>query len=86
MQCKIAVPVVSAVLVVCSVARAEQFVLFDGTYTHSVDTTNDSHYYPMLPADMPEDWTQPVDYAHGGAALISNPASDCRHRSSRSRT
>jgi hypothetical protein len=70
MQRKIAVPVASAVLVVCSVARAEQFVLFDGTYTHSVDTTNDSHYYPTLPADMPDDWTQPVDYAHGSVHIV----------------
>jgi len=70
MQRKIAVPVASAVLVVCSVARAEQFVLFDAMYTHSVDTTNDSHYYPMLPADMPDDWTEPVDYAGGSVHIV----------------
>jgi uncharacterized protein (TIGR03382 family) len=60
--------------------RAEQFVLADVSYTHSAQTTQDSHYYPDLPADMPKDWTKPVDYAHGSVHVVldvkTKPAGD----------
>jgi hypothetical protein len=52
---------------------AEQFVLFDVTFTYTHDdamnaTPSKSHYYvkgPMLNADRPKDWTAPVDYRNG---------------------
>lgn len=71
-----------AVLVVglCSVARAEQFVLVDVSYTHSAETTKDSHYYTKPPADAPKDWTNPVDYSTGSVHIIvdvkTKPAGD----------
>jgi uncharacterized protein (TIGR03382 family) len=53
-----------------SVARADQFTLVDVSYTHSAETTSDSHYYVMLPADTPKDWTSPVDWSNGSVHLI----------------
>ncbi len=65
-----------------SVAHAEQFVLVDVSYTHSEDTTNDSHYYVTLPADTPKDWTKPVDWSKGSVHLIldvkTKPAGDAK--------
>jgi len=62
-------------LLLSSVAtsRADQFVLFDTTFTFTkADADNSkpspSHYYlkgPMLNAQRPRDWTAPVDYRHG---------------------
>lgn len=74
----------SALLVLAALAaapvRAEQFVLADVSYTHSAETTQDSHYYPELPADTPRDWTKPVDYAHGSVHVVldvkTKPAGD----------
>lgn len=62
-----------AALSACSAARAEQFVLFDVTFTYTkADADNSkpskSHYYvkgPMLNPDRPRDWTGPVDYRNG---------------------
>ena len=53
--------------------RADQFVLFDATFTFTkADADNSkpspSHYYvkgPMLNAERPRDWTAPVDYRGG---------------------
>jgi hypothetical protein len=46
-------------------ARAEQFVIADATYTHSGQTTSDSHY-PVTPtAETPANWQSPVDYTQG---------------------
>lgn len=46
-------------------ARAEQFVIADVTYTHSGETTSDSHY-PVTPtAETPANWQSPVDYTQG---------------------
>jgi hypothetical protein len=46
-------------------ARAEQFVIADATYTHSGETTSDSHY-PVAPtAETPANWQSPVDYTQG---------------------
>ncbi len=70
MQMRIALSAVVFVLALCHVARAEQFVLVDVTYTHSVETTKDSHYYPMLPATTPKDWTSPVDYSKGSVHVV----------------
>lgn len=52
-----------------SLAHADQLVLVDIDYTHSSETTRDSHYYPKLPDATPADWTSPVDYAHGSVHL-----------------
>jgi hypothetical protein len=56
-----------------SVCRADQFVLFDVTFTFTkADADNSkpskSHYYvkgDMLNKDRPRDWTAPVDYRNG---------------------
>jgi uncharacterized protein (TIGR03382 family) len=72
-------------VVVCgasSVARAEQFTLVDVSYTHSAETTSDSHYYVMLPSNTPADWTSPVDWSNGSVHLIvdvkTKPAGDAK--------
>ena len=70
MQVRIGVLVALAVLMSCPNARAEQFVLADVMYTHSTETTSDSHYYPTLPAETPDDWTEPVDYANGSVHIV----------------
>ena len=54
-------------------AQAEQFVLFDVTFTFTKadadnSTPSKSHYYvrePALNPDRPRDWTTPVDYRNG---------------------
>jgi hypothetical protein len=80
MQPTIGPLVAISMLSVCSLARAEQFVLLDVSYTHSSDTTKDSHYYPKLSADVPKDWTKPVDYAQGSVHIVldvkTKPAGD----------
>ncbi len=53
--------------------RAEQFVLFDTTFTYTKEDADNSkpsksHYYvkgAMLNEDRPKDWTSPVDYRNG---------------------
>lgn len=54
-------------------ARAEQFVLFDVTFTYTKadadnSTPSKSHYYvkePALNTARPRNWTAPVDYRNG---------------------
>ena len=54
-------------------ASAEQFVLFDVTFTYTkadadTSTPSKSHYYvkgAALNPDRPRDWTSPVDYRNG---------------------
>lgn len=54
-------------------ARAEQFVLFDVTFTYTKEDADNSkpsksHYYvkgDMLNKDRPKDWTTPIDYRNG---------------------
>jgi hypothetical protein len=54
-------------------ARAQQFVLFDATFTFTKEDADNSkpsksHYYvrgKMLNAERPKDWTSPVDYRNG---------------------
>ena len=60
-------------LLACSVTHAEQFVLFDVTFTFTKEDADNakpskSHYYvrgKALNADRPKDWTRPVDYRNG---------------------
>jgi hypothetical protein len=52
---------------------AEQFVLFDTTFTYTKEDADNSkpsksHYYvtgKMLNPDRPKDWTSPIDYRNG---------------------
>lgn len=46
-------------------AHADQFVIADATYTHSGQTTSDSHYPVMPTAETPANWQSPVDYTQG---------------------
>src|SRR4051794_3837384 len=69
-----------------SASHAEQFVLFDVTFTFTkADADNakpsKSHYYvrgDRLNPDRPRDWTKPVDYRNGTvhirAEVIEKPA------------
>lgn len=62
-----------ALLVAPSMGYAEQFVLFDVTFSFTkADADNSkpskSHYYvrgKVLNPDRPKDWTKPVDYRNG---------------------
>ncbi len=62
-----------ALLLSGPVAQAQQFVLFDATFTFTKEDADNSkpsksHYYvrgKMLNADRPKDWTTPVDYRNG---------------------
>lgn len=69
-------------------ARAEQFVLFDVTFTFTQEDAlnskpSQSHYYvksDRLNAERPKDWTTPVDYRNGTVHLrlevLEKPAGD----------
>ncbi len=56
-----------------NLCRAEQFILFDTTFTLTKEQAdnskpNPSHVYvkgPMLMPDIPKDWTSPMDYRNG---------------------
>jgi hypothetical protein len=56
-----------------AVARADQFVLFDVTFTFTKEDADNSkpsksHYYvkgDLINANRPQDWTAPVDYRNG---------------------
>ncbi len=56
-----------------AVSQAEQFVLFDVTFTFTKEDADNSkpsksHYYvreKLLNPDRPRDWTHPVDYRNG---------------------
>ncbi len=75
-------------LAACSLAQAEQFVLFDVTFTMTkADADNakpsKSHYYVkgnLINAGRPRDWTAPVDYRNGTAhvrlEVLDKPAGD----------
>jgi hypothetical protein len=47
-------------------ARAE-FVVVDVSYTHSAQTTTDSHYRVQPPVGTPSNWKSPIDYSAGEA-------------------
>jgi hypothetical protein len=66
--------------------HAQQFVLFDATFTYTKEDADNSkpsksHYYvrdKSLNADRPKDWTSPVDYRNGTvhirAEVLEKPA------------
>src|SRR5438477_4452359 len=66
--------------------HAQQFVLFDVTFTFTKEDADNSkpsksHYYvrgKMLNADRPKDWVRPVDYRNGivhiRAEVLEKPA------------
>jgi hypothetical protein len=66
------VPAVALLLASAS-AQAQQFVLFDATFTFTKEDADNSkpsksHYYvkgKMLNEERPKDWTKPVDYRNG---------------------
>ena len=63
----------SALMAVPAVGYADQFVLFDVTFTFTKQdadnsTPSKSHYYvkgSAINPDRPKDWTTPVDYRNG---------------------
>jgi MYXO-CTERM domain-containing protein len=48
-----------------SFAHAEQVVVAEAAYTHSAQTTKDSHFHVPPTPETPANWASPVDYAHG---------------------
>ena len=64
---------VIAALLIAPIGRAEQFVLFDVTFSYTKSDADNSkpsksHYYvrdPVLNVNRPRDWTSPVDYRNG---------------------
>src|SRR5579871_153105 len=78
---------VSALLLTPGAARAEQFVLFDVTFTFTkkdadTSTPSQSHYYvrsASLNPKRPTDWTSPIDYRNGTVHIrievLDRPAS-----------
>ena len=76
----------SALLMSPLAIHADQFVLFDVTFTFTKEDADNSkpsksHYYvrgKMLNPDRPKDWTTPVDYRNGTvhirAEVIEKPA------------
>ena len=66
--------------------KAEQFVLFDVTFTFTKEEADNSkpsksHFYvkgDLINADRPKDWTHPVDYRNGTvhirAEVLEKPA------------
>jgi hypothetical protein len=61
---------VAACCLVCSVARAEQFIVTDVSYTHSADTTMDSHFRVAPLPGTPSNWKSPVDYSAGSVRVL----------------
>jgi hypothetical protein len=59
-----------AVLALGTHARADQFIVTDVTYTHSKDTTSDSHYRVAPSAATPKDWTKPFDWTKGSVHVL----------------
>ena len=62
-----------ALFLMASTSTADQFTLFDVTFTYTKEDADNSkpsksHYYvkgDMLNKDRPKDWTAPVDYRNG---------------------
>ena len=65
--------VTSLLLLSPSIGHAEQFVLFDVTFTFTKEDADNSkpsksHYYvrdKLINPDRPKDWTAPIDYRNG---------------------
>src|SRR3982751_2532048 len=80
--------ILAGLLLASPAASAQQFVLFDATFTFTKEDADNSkpsksHYYvrgKMLNPDRPKDWTQPVDYRNGTVHIrtevIEKPAGD----------
>ena len=86
----------SAIIIAClglqvstvEICRAEQFVLFDVTFTYTKQDADNSrpsksHYYvkdKLINAERPKDWTSPIDYRNGTVhvrlEVIDKPAGD----------
>ena len=78
---------VSALMLLPTAGRADQFVLFDVTFTFTkkdadTSTPSQSHYYVRevkLNPKRPHDWTSPVDYRNGTVHIrtevLDRPAS-----------
>jgi hypothetical protein len=75
-----ALPGVLTFFAAITVAHADQVVVTDVTYTHSADTTSDSHYHMNPRAGTPSNWTSPVDYIKGSVHILlevkTKPAGD----------
>jgi hypothetical protein len=74
-----------ALVAIPEIARADQFVLFDVTFTYTKQDADNSkpspsHYYvtDQLNSARPHNWTSPVDYRNGTAhvrlEVIQKPA------------
>lgn len=59
-----------AVLALSAHARADQFIVTDVTYTHSAQTTEDSHYRVSPSAATPKDWTKSPDWTKGSVHVL----------------
>jgi hypothetical protein len=59
----------AAALVWTRGAHAEQVILTDVSYTHSTETTEDSHYR-VDPPEQPSNWVEPIDYSAGSVHII----------------
>ncbi|MDB4975023.1 MAG: hypothetical protein JWN48_3364 [Myxococcaceae bacterium] len=51
-------------------ARAEQFTIADVSWTHSKDTTVDSHYHVNPSAETPTNLKTPVDWTKGSVHMV----------------
>jgi hypothetical protein len=67
-------------LSVSAVRAQDQLELVDVTYTATAENTDDSRYDLEPSADVPDDWTSPVDYAGGSvhvrAEVLDKPSDD----------
>lgn len=52
-------------LLAAAPAHAAQFVVAEAAYTHSAQTTKDSHYRVKPTPETPANWQSPVDYTGG---------------------
>jgi hypothetical protein len=72
--------VVFVTAVISSRAARAELVVVDVTYTHSAQTTKDSHYRVQPPPGTPSNWKSPVDFSAGDAwvrlEVKTKPAGD----------
>jgi hypothetical protein len=60
----------ACLLAFAATAHADQFIVADETYTHSGQTTSDSHYRVAPTAATPKDWTKPLDWSKGSVHVL----------------
>jgi len=69
-----------SIFTMTAAVRADQVVVTDVTYTHSAETTSDSHYHVTPLAGTPSNWNSPVDYIKGSVHVLlevkTKPAGD----------